>query len=94
MLVGEENCYVSCFGICVMLFLTLSEMSLTTSLCCHTVSHGATLDPSQPVIGPDRCKGPLLQNMSQTGEEEVGVESGKGQRRETSRHMSFCSHTL
>lgn len=71
---------------------TLSEMLFT--LCCHCGSHGAIFNPSSPVIGPDGCKAALLQNMSRAGEEEVGVESGKGQRPKTSPCTSSPSHTL
>lgn len=74
---------------------TLSEMLCTIALCCcHCVSHGAIFSPSLPVIDPDGCKAALLLNMSRAGEEEVGVESGKGQRPKKSPYTSSCPHML
>lgn len=69
-------------------------MSSTIALCCHCVSHGAIFNPSLPVIGPDGCKAALLQNMSRAGEEEVGVESGKGQRPKNALHVLFSPHAV
>lgn len=60
------------------------------SVGCHHGSRGAIFNPSLPVIGPDGCKAALLQNMSRAGEEEVGVESGKGQRRKILPYTSSC----
>lgn len=51
----------------------------------------------QPIFAsdqPDGCKAALLQNMSRAGEEEVGVEAGKGQRPKTSPYTSSRSRTL
>lgn len=73
---------------------TLSEMLSSIALGCRCVSRGAIFSPSSPVIRPDGCKAALLQNMSRAGEEEVGVESGKGQRPKTSPRFSSCSHML
>lgn len=73
---------------------TLSEMLSSIALGCLSVSRGAIFSTSSPVIHPDGCKAALLQNMSRAGEEEVGVESGKGQRPKTSPRSSFCSHML
>ncbi len=71
-----------------------SEMLLTVALGCRCGSGCAIFSPSSPVIGPDGCKAALLQNMSRAGEEEVGVESGKGQRPKTSPSTSSRCHTL
>lgn len=83
-----------CLGLNVIPFFTLSEMLSTIALGCRCGSSSATLSPSSPVIGPDGCKAALLQNMSRAGEEEVGVESGKGQRPKPSPYTSSLSHTL
>lgn len=55
---------------------------------CHCASRRAASRPSWPVPGRDGCKAALLRNMSRAGEEEVGVESRKGQRRKASPRVS------
>lgn len=88
-------CVFPCFGTDVILFLVCkSKMLSTIALSCHCRSQGAIFSPSCPVMSPDGCRAALLQNMSRAGEEEVGVESGKGQRPKSSPHVSSCSHTL
>lgn len=59
-----------------------SRLSLRVPWCCL------------PVIHPDRCKAALLGNMSRAGEEEVGVEAGKGQQPKMSPCVASRYHTL
>lgn len=84
---GRFCCF--CSGLDVTMFFQWDAVQHRSQL-----SHGAIFNPSSPVICPDGCKAALLQNMSRAGEEEVGVESGKGQRPKTSSSTSSCSHML